>query len=297
MANSRRNTENTEYNVPGPVEHSNQEATNYNPNAGNQEQLLTEFQDNLAEINGKVALEWENRKDVGIEPLEANTEYTKDEIRALRDLNFTDAEKTQFQEDWAREKLASQFQLIENLAADGWEHRFVTDKELEALRADPNIEVTLISDLQTAAAGSTNDADLVHLYETDRKLLDDTLKRLGDTDYDTLHKVYTTQNEQHTENYRNAHTKMQSYLDQIVNAMNLEREKKESDDDYEERTAKTTNGVVAEATKFTNATRRDITTGHASARSCQRPLDLMGALFDSLTERQRRYIDTAPSLP
>ena len=48
MANSRRNTENTEYNVPGPAEHSNQEATNYNPNAGNQEQLLTEFQDNLA---------------------------------------------------------------------------------------------------------------------------------------------------------------------------------------------------------------------------------------------------------
>ena len=251
MANSRRNTENTEYNVPAPAEHSNQEATNYNPNAGNQEQLLTEFQCDLAKINGKVALEWENRKDVGNEPLEANTEYTKDEIRALRDLNFTDAEKTQFQEDWAREKLASQFQLIENLAADGWEHQFVTDKELEALRADPNIEVILISDLQTAA-GSTNDADLVHLYETDRKLLDDTLKRLGDTDYDTLRKVYTTQNEQHTENYRNAQTKMQSYLDQIVNAMNLEREKKESDDDYEERTAKATNGVVAEATKFTN---------------------------------------------
>ena len=168
MANSRRNSENTEYNVPGPAEHSNQEATNYNPNAGNQEQLLTEFQDNLAKINGQAALEWENRKDVGIEPLEANTEYTKDEIRALRDLNFTDAEKTQFQEDWAREKLSSQFQLIENLAAEGWEHRFVTDKELEALRADPNIEVILISDLQTAAAGSTNDADLVHRSETDR---------------------------------------------------------------------------------------------------------------------------------
>ena len=117
------------------------------PNAGNQEQLLTEFQDNLAKINGQAALEWENRKDVGIEPLEANTEYTKDEIRGLRDLNFIEAEKTQFQEDWAREKLASQFQLIENLAADGWEHRFVTDKELEALRADTNIEVILISDL------------------------------------------------------------------------------------------------------------------------------------------------------
>ncbi len=35
--------------------------------------------------------------------------------------------------------------------------------------------------------------------------------------------------------------------------MNLEREKKESDDDYEERTAKAINGMVAEATEFTNA--------------------------------------------
>ena len=94
MANSRRNSENTEYNVLGPAEHSNQEATNHNTNAVNQEQLLAEFQDNLAKINGKAALEWENRKDVGIEPLEATTEYTKDEIRALRDLNFTDAEKS-----------------------------------------------------------------------------------------------------------------------------------------------------------------------------------------------------------
>ena len=38
---------------------------------------------------------------------------------------------------------------------------------------------------------------------------------------------------------------MQSYLDQIVNAMNLEREKEESDD-YEERTAKAINGMVAD---------------------------------------------------
>lgn len=47
----------------------------------------------------------------------------------------------------------------------------------------------------------------------DRKLLDDTLKWLGDAEHDTLHKVYTTENEQHPENYRNAQTKMQSYLD------------------------------------------------------------------------------------
>ncbi len=79
---------------------------------------------------------------------------------------------------------------------------------------------------------------------------------MGDTDYDTLHKVYTAENEQHTENYRNAQTKMQSYLDQIANAMNLEREKEESDDDHEERTAKTINAVVAEAAEFTNARQR-----------------------------------------
>ena len=121
--------------------------------------------------------------------------------------------------------------------------------------------------------------------------------------------------------------------------INLDRGEEDSDD-YEERTAKAINGMVAEATMLTNAYQAGYVPADvdvpdppevllyqvsnsrepwpppaaffpaydpAQVRRRQHksvfpttngsPLDFMGAVSDNLTERQRRYIDTAPSLP